>query len=85
MTEKTDEVIHRFFCNICGIEVVLSNLEEVEDFRIGTKLYCLDCYKRITTDVINQIIKDTSIPKTFRRMFGRYLKWVSDLEENGGE
>jgi len=84
MTEKTDEVIHKFFC-ICGREVLLFNLAEVEDFRIGTKLYCLDCYTRITTDVINQIIKDTSIPKTFRRMFERYLKWASDLEGKGDE
>jgi len=82
MTEKTDEVIHRFFSSICEEEVVITDLEEVENFRIGTKLYSLNSYELIIVDVVNHLIKDTSIPKTYRKIFERYLKWASALEGN---
>ena len=40
--------------------------------------------KQVETAVIKYIIEDTSVPKTYRAMFKRYLKWRENNERNFG-
>lgn len=64
-----------FFCALCERRVVIDDLSEVEDFRLGTRLLCSSCDEKSTVDVIDRIIGDTSVPKTYRSIFKKYLKW----------
>ena len=63
-----------FFCSICGRRIV-TELSEVEKFRVGVKLLCSNCEKNLLDAVVNKIIDDTSVPKTYRKVFERYLEW----------
>jgi len=75
MTEETTKPMGHFFCGLCEKNVRVADLEKVKALRVGTNLFCPDCNRRITAAVIYRIIEDTSIPKTYRMMFKRYLEW----------
>lgn len=67
--------VGNFLCTICEKVVVVDALDSVEDFRIGTHLFCPDCREEITTDVLKRFIEDTTIPKTYRTMIEKCVEW----------
>lgn len=69
-----------FICALCDRRVVVADASAVKRFRVGINNLCLDCDKRITAAIIYRIIDDTSVPKTYRKMFERYLKWMKEKE-----
>jgi len=66
-----------FFCALCERRVVIDP-DEVENFRVGVNLFCSRCDEQIKAAIINRIIDDTSVPKTYRKIFERYLKWMEE-------
>ena len=62
-----------FSCVFCEEKVVIDDLNEV-----GLRLLCSDCDERITMEVIDRIINNTNIPKTYRKIFELYLKWTEE-------
>jgi len=75
MSEEVTEPTGHFLCAFCDEKVDVADLKEIKDFHIGFDLFCPTCYKRITIGVVNNLIKDTTIPKTYRTIFERYLEW----------
>ena len=63
------------FCALCEKKIVIKNASEVENFLIGVNLICSGCDRRITRAIIDRIIDDNSVPKTYRSIFKKYLKW----------
>lgn len=78
MTKKKSKPKGHFYCTICTKQVVISDPDDAEDFCIGDKLYCKKCSKEIITTVIKHLVKDTVIPKTYRKVFERYLEWETE-------
>lgn len=78
MSEKKDKSVGHFFCVICTRTIVVQASEGIEDFRIGVNLFCPECDSRITTDAVKSLIADTGIPKTYRKMFEKYLEWKGE-------
>lgn len=67
-----------FFCALCDRKVVVADGNVIERFRVGINNLCLNCDKKITTAIIYRIIDDTSVPKTYRKIFEQYLKWMKE-------
>ena len=63
------------FCALCEKKIIIKDPSEVENFRVGINLICSNCDKQITTAIIDRIIDNTSVPKTYRKIFEIYLKW----------
>lgn len=66
------------FCALCEKRIVIKDASEVENFLVGVNLICSGCDKRITMAIIDRIIDDTSVPKTYRSIFENYLKWMKE-------
>jgi len=75
MSEEVTKSVGHFLCAFCDEKVDVDDLKEIKNFHVGFNLFCPKCYRRVTTGVINNLIKDTSIPKTYRKIFENYLKW----------
>lgn len=82
MTEKENELAKWIICTICDGTVPIPPLKKLKDFRVGTYLICSKCIGKITAAVVNEIIEDTGVPKTFRSMFERYLKWEDERRKD---
>jgi hypothetical protein len=67
-----------FICGLCDRKVIVADGNVTERFRVGINNLCLDCDKKITMAIIYRIIDDTSVPKTYRKMFERYLEWIKE-------
>ena len=78
MSEKKDKSVGHFFCVACSGTVVVQASENVEDFRVGVNLFCPECDNRISIGVVKSLIADTGIPKTYRKMFEKYLEWKGE-------
>ena len=68
------------FCALCEREIVIKNASEVENFLVGVNLICPGCDRGITISIIDRIIDDNSVPKTYRKIFEQYIKWMEEKE-----
>jgi hypothetical protein len=75
MPKEDIKPIEHFLCAICKKKVVVDELGDIEDFRIGVNLFCLRCGEQITVGVMNKFLEDTDIPKTYRTMLESCLPW----------
>lgn len=71
-------MVGHFFCALCERKIVIDDLSEVRIFRLGNELFCLECEKEITVGIMDRIIDDANVPKTYRKIFERYLRWTEE-------
>jgi hypothetical protein len=73
-------MVGHFFCAFCERKIVIDDSSEVRIFRLGNELFCSGCEKEITVGIMDRIIDDNSVPKTYRKIFERYLEWMEEKE-----